>query len=102
MRTTGIIRETDELGRVVIPKEIRKQLGIRDGEPLEIYLDKTADGQPMVCFAKYSITFENELVGFTTQIANDMDGCGEYELSDKFRKAIKEAIKILNEFENRG
>ena len=102
MRTTGIIRRTDELGRVVIPKEIRKQLGIRDGEPLEIYLDKTADGHPMVCFAKYSTTFENDLASLTAQIANGMDNFGEYELSDKFRKAIKEAAKILNEFENRG
>lgn len=102
MRTTGIVRRTDELGRVVIPKEIRKQLGIRDGEPLEIYLDKTADGYPVVCFAKYSTTFENDLASLTAQIANDLDSHGEYELSDKFRNAIKEAAKILKEFENRG
>lgn len=102
MKATGIVRRTDELGRVVIPKEIRKQLGIRDDEPLEIYLDKTADGQPLICFAKYSTTFENDLAGLTTQIANGMDSCGEYDLSDKFRVAIGEATKILKEFENRG
>jgi AbrB family transcriptional regulator (stage V sporulation protein T) len=102
MKATGIVRRTDELGRVVIPKEIRKQLGIRDGEPLEIYLDKTANGHPVVCFAKYSTTFENDLADLTAQIANGMDNCGEYELSDKFRDAIKEAAKILKEFENRG
>lgn len=39
MKTTGITRKIDELGRIVIPKEIRKNLGIRDGETLEIYLD---------------------------------------------------------------
>lgn len=102
MKATGIIRRTDELGRVVIPKEIRRQLGIRDGEPLEIYLDETADGQPLICFAKYSTTFENNLENLITQIANSMDSCGEYDLSDKFKEAIKEAEKILKEFENRG
>ena len=102
MEATGIVRRTDELGRVVIPKEIRKQLGIRDGEPLEVYLDKTADGHPVVCFAKHSTTFENDLASLTAQIANGLDSHGEYDLSDKFRDAMKEAIKILKEFENKG
>lgn len=39
MKNTGIVRRIDELGRVVIPKEIRKVLRIRDGEPLEIYVE---------------------------------------------------------------
>lgn len=37
MKQTGVTRKIDELGRIVIPKEIRKNLGIRDGESLEIY-----------------------------------------------------------------
>ena len=101
MRPAGIVRRIDDLGRVVIPKEIRKRLGIRDSEPLEIYIGKTADGHPMVCFAKYSTTFENDLTDLTEQIANSMDGCGEFDLSDKFKNAIEEAAKILKEFENR-
>ena len=39
MKTTGIVRRIDELGRIVIPKEIRKVLRIREGEKLEIYVD---------------------------------------------------------------
>ena len=39
MKTTGVIRRIDDLGRIVIPKEIRKTLRIKDGESLEIYLD---------------------------------------------------------------
>lgn len=39
MKATGIVRKIDELGRVVIPKEIRRTLRIRDGEPLEIFTD---------------------------------------------------------------
>lgn len=38
MKATGIIRRLDDLGRVVIPKEIRRQLKITDGDPLEIFL----------------------------------------------------------------
>ena len=43
MKATGIIRRLDDLGRVVIPKEIRRQLKITEGEPLEIFLTK--DGE---------------------------------------------------------
>ncbi|MGI6715683.1 MAG: stage V sporulation T C-terminal domain-containing protein [Eubacteriales bacterium] len=50
MRATGIVRRIDDLGRVVIPKEIRRTMRIREGEPLEIYTDK--DGE--VIFKKYS------------------------------------------------
>ena len=50
MRATGIVRRIDELGRVVIPKEIRRTLRIREGDPLEIYTDQ--DGE--VIFKKYS------------------------------------------------
>ena len=39
MKTTGVIRRIDELGRIVIPKEIRKNLRIKNGESLEIYLE---------------------------------------------------------------
>ena len=39
MKSTGIIRKLDELGRVVIPKEIRNKLNIEEKDPIEIYLD---------------------------------------------------------------
>lgn len=50
MRATGIVRRIDDLGRVVIPKEIRKTLRIREGDPLEIFTAK--DGE--VILKKYS------------------------------------------------
>lgn len=49
MKATGIIRRVDDLGRIVIPKEVRRTLGIREGDPLEIYTEGRA-----VCFIKYS------------------------------------------------
>lgn len=50
MKATGIVRRIDDLGRVVIPKEIRRTLRIREGDPLEIFTEK--DGE--VIFKKYS------------------------------------------------
>lgn len=43
MKATGIVRKIDELGRIVIPKEIRKTMRIREGEPLEIFVEKTGE-----------------------------------------------------------
>ena len=50
MKTTGIVRRIDDLGRVVIPKEIRRTMRIREGEPLEIFTDENGG----VVFRKYS------------------------------------------------
>lgn len=51
MKATGIIRKIDDLGRIVIPKEIRRTMRIREGDPLEIYTNH--DGE--VIFKKYSL-----------------------------------------------
>lgn len=50
MKATGIVRRIDDLGRVVVPKEIRKVLRIREGDPLEIYTGTTGE----VILKKYS------------------------------------------------
>lgn len=63
MKATGIVRRIDDLGRVVIPKEIRRTMRIREGDPLEIYTDN--DGE--VIFKKYSPI--GELSSFAGQYA---------------------------------
>ena len=50
MKATGVVRRIDDLGRVVIPKEIRKTLRIKEGDPLEIFTDKEGE----VILKKYS------------------------------------------------
>ena len=56
MKATGIVRRIDDLGRVVIPKEIRRAMKIREGDPLEIFLNDGA-----VCFKKYDTRVSGEL-----------------------------------------
>ena len=63
MKATGIVRRIDDLGRVVIPKEIRRTMRIREGDPLEIYT--AADGE--VIFKKYSPM--GDFAEFTAQYA---------------------------------
>ena len=66
MKATGIVRRVDDLGRIVIPKEIRRTLRIREGDPLEIYTEK--DGG--VIFRKYSPM--SDLQDFASQICESI------------------------------
>ena len=71
MKATGIVRRIDDLGRVVIPKEIRRTMRIREGDPLEIYTDK--DGG--VIFRKYSLM--GALADFAGQLCETLNRtCG--------------------------
>ena len=72
MKATGIVRRIDDLGRVVIPKEIRRTMRIREGDPLEIYTDN--DGQ--VLFKKYSPI--GELSAFAGQYAEVLSKTAGY------------------------
>lgn len=66
MKATGIVRRIDDLGRVVIPKEIRRTLRIREGEPLEIFTDQNG----VIVLKKYSPI--GELSTFAAQYAESM------------------------------
>ena len=66
MKATGIVRRIDDLGRVVIHKEIRRTMRIREGDPLEIFTDK--DGE--LIFKKYSPI--GELSDFAAQICDSL------------------------------
>ncbi len=66
MKATGIVRRIDDLGRVVIPKEIRRTMRIREGDPLEIFTDREGE----VIFKKYSPI--GELNDFAAQYADTL------------------------------
>ena len=66
MKATGIVRRIDDLGRVVIPKEIRRTLRLREGTPLEIFTDREGE----IILKKYSPMVE--LAAFAVQYAEAM------------------------------
>ena len=66
MKATGIVRRIDDLGRVVIPKEIRRTLRLREGTPLEIFTDREGE----IILKKYSPMME--LTAFAGQYADAM------------------------------
>lgn len=66
MRATGIVRRIDDLGRVVIPKEIRRTLRIRESEPLEIFTGKEGE----IILKKYSPI--HEMTGFAKQYTESL------------------------------
>ena len=80
MKATGIVRRIDDLGRVVIPKEIRRTMRIREGDPLEIYTSK--DGE--VIFKKYSL----------------MGGVDEFaaQLCDTLSKSTGTSVAVINDY----
>ena len=69
MKATGIVRRIDDLGRVVVPKEIRRVLRIREGDPLEIYTGNTGE----VILKKYSPI--NELSQFSMNMPKALPAC---------------------------
>ena len=82
MKATGIVRRIDDLGRVVIPKEIRRTMRIREGDPLEIYTDREGE----VIFKKYSPI--GELTSFAAQYAETLHKTCELAVAICDRDAV--------------
>lgn len=92
MRATGIVRRIDDLGRVVVPKEIRRQLRIYEGDALELY----TEGNDMVCFKKYSP--KKELVKNTDTLIQEVeDEIYNDWHSEENRKALQDARALLKQ-----
>ena len=90
MKATGIIRRVDDLGRVVIPREIRRTLGIREGEPLEIY----TEGRDTVCFRKYETNLTGEVDHLREQIETYSDLPRETQSRiDILLREVRELVK---------
>ena len=86
MRATGIVRRIDDLGRVVIPREIRRAMGIREGDPLEIYT--TENG---VVFQRYRPELVRDIQAMRDKCSEIVWGARPdkaQELNELFRKII--------------
>ena len=89
MKATGIIRRIDDLGRLVVPKEIRRTLQIKEGDPFELYTEGD-----VICFKKYSTGPElKETVDHLHQIIyeeNVLDDIPEEQAA-----SIKALLRVL-------
>ena len=82
MKATGIVRRIDDLGRVVIPKEIRRTMRIREGDPLEIYTTKEGE----VIFRKYSLL--GALEDFAAQFCDTLSRGSEFTVAITDRDSV--------------
>lgn len=100
MYTTSIIRRVDDLGRVVIPKEIRRAMGIVEGTPLEIFIDKQNQ------MLGLSPCKPNEIYTEIRGVAERLDTAGntpeEWEVAIELRNIAKKLEKIHSEVYFKG
>ncbi len=91
MKATGIVRRMDDLGRVVIPKEIRRSLGITDGDPLELYIDTVENALVMK-------PYHSEASDRLSAIAENLSSMGytpeHWDIADELKKIVKKLRKL--------
>jgi AbrB family looped-hinge helix DNA binding protein len=91
MKATGIIRRVDDLGRIVLPKEIRRKFGITDGIPMEIFTN--SDG---IVLKKYNTSEELlSVVSVLEEAVDDSVDALEREKVSEIREHIKEIRNVL-------
>ena len=69
MRATGIVRRIDDLGRVIIPKEIRRNMKLREGDPIAFYIEREGE----IILKKYVPNDTNKVVAYLVNSANALD-----------------------------
>jgi stage V sporulation protein T len=98
MRATGILRRIDDLGRIVIPKEIRRSMRIREGDALEIFTEKD-----MICFKKYNLNedFLEEIKSLENDILNEYYITGNAQEINIIKMAFQEIRHQLKAIEDK-
>lgn len=94
METTGIVRRIDDLGRVVIPKEICRTMGIYAGSPLEIFIDEENGG---ITFVPY----HSKVLSIIKGIAENLKAMGQTPEHWEIAKELKEIAERLEKLDNK-
>ncbi|MFU8692737.1 AbrB/MazE/SpoVT family DNA-binding domain-containing protein (plasmid) [Rossellomorea sp. FS2] len=89
MRSTGIVRKVDELGRIVVPKEIRRVLGIQEKDPMEIFVE-----DDIITLQKYKPEAACDVTGEISP-RNQTYGYGQITLSPEGARALLEELKEI-------
>ena len=91
MRATGIVRRIDDFGRVVIPTEIRRSMGIKEGDPLEMFIDTEGGGLVLVAY-------HSEAADKINAIAENLNTVGatpeHWEIAKELQKIAKKLEKL--------
>ena len=96
MKNIGFIRRIDNLGRIVIPKEIRETLGIRECSPLEIVASKEGG----VTFVPYRTSLAEEVRTFKDRIVTELDYTGCPTKEDQIVVYLESAADLIEKLEN--
>ena len=91
MRATGIVRRIDDLGRVVIPKEIRRSMGIREGDPLEMFVDTENGGLVLVPYHSEVNTKLNAIAENLSTIGGTPE---HWKIAEELRQIAKRLQKL--------
>lgn len=91
MKATGIVRRIDDLGRVVIPKEIRRSIGISEGDPLELYVDTESNG---IVFVPYHSEASSKLKGIAENLSTMGQTPEHWAIAEEIKKLVKKLEKI--------
>ena len=81
MKATGIVRRIDDLGRVVIPKEIRRTMRIREGDPLEIFIASDNSG---IILKRYHTGMQDDLENIRKHIVDNVHTNDATKVTDYF------------------
>lgn len=92
MRATGIVRRIDDLGRVVIPKEIRRSMGIKEGDSFEMFIDTESGGLVLM-------SYHSEACDKINAIAESLNTIGATPEHWEIAKELKEIAKKLKKID---
>lgn len=91
MKATGIVRRIDDLGRIVIPREIRRSMGISEGDPLEMFVDSESNGLVLV-------PYRTEITSILKGIVENLSTVGatpeHWEIAKKIKEIVTELEKL--------
>ena len=90
MRATGIVSRIDDLGRIVIPREVRRTMGIKEGDPLEMFIDTESGGLVL-------IPYRSETHNKINAIAESLNEVGTTPEHWEIAKKLQEIAKRLEE-----
>ena len=95
MKATGIIRRVDDLGRVIIPRDIRRTLHIREGDPLEIFT--TEEGG--VTFQPYRASLARDIRDMKDEVSMTLDCMARAVAVEEIKSYLEKAAKMVEKLE---